>query len=84
MDEFITKGLALGYAYSILLSASGVVTCELRGKACDAAWNQGYAIASGMVTTFLAYFVQPSQSAGGRNRTSPKPDPSDENDGQTP
>lgn len=84
MDEFITKGLVIGYAYSIVLSATGVITCELKGKTCDAAWSQGYAVASGMVTTFLAYFVSPSQTTTGRNRALSKSDPSDETDGQTP
>jgi hypothetical protein len=60
MQDFIMRGLILGYIYSILLSASGIIVCELRGKPdCNSAWAQGYAVATGLVTTFLAYFVQP-------------------------
>ena len=84
MDEFITKGLIIGYAYSIALSVAGVTICEVKGKTCDSAWSQGYTIASGMVTTFLAYFVSPAPSTASRNRTSSKSDPSEETDGQTP
>ena len=84
MDEFITKGLIIGYAYSIVLSVAGVTICELKGKTCDSAWGQGYAIASGMVTTFLAYFVSPTPPPASRSRTSSKSDPSEETDGQTP
>ena len=84
MDEFITKGLVIGYLYSILLSVGGVVTCEARSKTCDAAWSQGYAIASGMVTTFLAYFVTPAQIASTRSRSNLKPNLSEESDEQTP
>ena len=84
MDEFITKGLIIGYAYSIVLSVAGVTICELKGKTCDSAWSQGYAIASGMVTTFLAYFVSPTPPSVGRSRTGSKSDSLEETDGQTP
>lgn len=61
IQHFVMQGLILGYIYSVLLSASGIVVCEVRGKAdCSAAWSQGYAVATGLVTTFLAYFVQPN------------------------
>jgi hypothetical protein len=62
--DFVVRGLILGYVYSIFLSTSGIVVCELRNKSdCNSAWSQGYAIATGLVTTFLAYFVQPPSKA---------------------
>ena len=60
MSSFVMRGLILGYVYSILLSASAVVICEVKGKTdCTTVWSQAYAVATGLVTTFMAYFVQP-------------------------
>lgn len=60
MGVFIMRGLIIGYIYSIILSSSAIIVCEVKGKTdCSPAWSQGYAVATGLVTTFLAYFVQP-------------------------
>ncbi len=67
MSPLIMKGLIVGYLYSIVLSASAVTVCEVRGKAdCSSAWSQAYAVATGLVTTFMAYFVQPESKVGTR------------------
>jgi hypothetical protein len=61
------RGLILGYVYSILLSASAVITCEVKAKDdCSTTWSQAYSVATGLVTTFMAYFVQPEQRASTR------------------
>ena len=60
MTPLIVKGLIVGYLYSILLSASAVLVCEAKGKSdCAPAWAQAYSVSTGLVTTLLAYFVQP-------------------------
>lgn len=67
MSPLIMKGLIIGYLYSIVLSASAVTVCEVRGRAdCSSAWSQAYSVATGLVTTFLAYFVQPESRMGTR------------------
>jgi hypothetical protein len=49
------------------LSASAVTVCEVRGRVdCSSAWSQAYSVATGPVTTFLAYFVQPESRMGTR------------------
>ena len=80
LDNFIKRGLVIGYLYSICLSVAGITVCELKGKTCDSMWTQGFTIAAGMVTTFLAYLVTPPSSVTGRGRPPSKPDTSD---GQT-
>ena len=70
IQDFVMRGLIIGYVYSILLSASGIVVCEWKGKPdCSSAWAQGYAVATGLVTTFLAYFVQPNLKLPTRPKT---------------
>jgi hypothetical protein len=50
----------VGYAYSIILSASSVAVCEGKGKSdCSMQWSQAFTVATGLVTTFLAYLVPP-------------------------
>lgn len=73
MGVFIMKGLIIGYIYSIVLSSSAIIVCETKGKTdCNSAWSQGYAVATGLVTTFLAYFVQPgTKISNGGTRTRP-------------
>ena len=80
VENFIKRGLIIGYLYSICLSTAGIVVCEFKGKTCDTMWTQGFTVAAGMVTTFLAYLVTPPPSVTGRGRSTPKPDNSD---GQT-
>jgi len=80
VENFIKKGLIIGYFYSICLSTAGIVVCEFKGKTCDTMWTQGFTVAAGMVTTFLAYLVTPPSSTAGRGRSNPK---SDISDGQT-
>jgi hypothetical protein len=67
MSPLIMKGLIIGYLYSIVLSASAVTVCEVRGRAdCSSVWSQAYAVATGLVTTFMAYFVQPESKPSTR------------------
>ena len=67
MSPLLMKGLVIGYAYSILLSASAVTICEVKSKAdCSQAWAQAYSVATGLVTTFMAYFIQPEARPGTR------------------
>lgn len=69
IQDFVIRGLIVGYVYSILLSASGIIVCEVRNKDdCNSAWSQGYAVATGLVTTFLAYFVQPNTKLLNRSK----------------
>lgn len=60
-NQLVINGLVIGYLYAIALSASGIAVCESKspGK-CSEAWNQGYATSSGLITTFLAYLIPPS------------------------
>jgi hypothetical protein len=47
--------------YTIALSASSIVVCEAtRPGQCVEVWSQGYATASSLVATFLAYLIPPS------------------------
>jgi hypothetical protein len=80
VENFIKKGLIIGYLYSICLSVAGIAVCEFKGKTCDSMWTQGFAVATGMVTTFLAYLVTPPSIMTSRGRSTPK---SDISDGQT-
>ena len=59
-------GLVVGYLYSIVLSASSIAVCEVKGKNCEGMWSQGFTVATGMVTTFLAYLVTPLTPGLGR------------------
>jgi hypothetical protein len=59
-------GLVVGYLYSIVLSASSIAVCEVKGKNCEGTWSQGFTVATGMVTTFLAYLVTPVTPGLGR------------------
>jgi len=80
VENFIKRGLIIGYLYSICLSTASIAVCEFKGKTCDTMWTQGFAVATGMVTTFLAYLVTPPSGAASRGRSNSKPDTSD---GQT-
>jgi hypothetical protein len=72
MSLLVMRGLILGYVYSILLSASAVITCEVKAKNdCSVVWSQAYAVATGLVTTFMAYFVQPEQKTPTRREEDP-------------
>jgi hypothetical protein len=64
INHLVVRGLVIGYLYSIILSASAITVCEMkRPGQCSEAWNQGYTIATGLVTTFLAYLIPPSERA---------------------
>lgn len=55
-------GLVIGYLYAIALSATNIAFCESsKPGQCSEAWNRGYATSSGLVTTFLAYLIPPSE-----------------------
>jgi hypothetical protein len=61
VDQLVVSGLVIGYLYLIVLSASAIAVCETkRPGQCSEAWNRGYATATGLVTTFLAYLVPPA------------------------
>ena len=61
VSQLVLNGLVIGYIYTILLSASAIAVCESkRPGECSEAWNQGYATASSLVATFLAYLIPPS------------------------
>jgi hypothetical protein len=65
MGDLVVQGLIAGYIYAIILSASSIAVCEVKNKAdCTQVWGQGFSLATGLVTTFLAYLVQPSASTG--------------------
>lgn len=67
MTALLMRGLIVGYAYSIVLSASAVTICEVKGKAdCSQSWAQAYSVATGLVTTLMAYFIQPEARPGVR------------------
>lgn len=62
VQELVIHGLVIGYLYGIALSASGIAVCETRKPGeCSDAWNRGYTTATGLVTTFLAYLIPPSE-----------------------
>jgi TRAP-type C4-dicarboxylate transport system permease large subunit len=62
ISNLVVKGLVVGYLYTIALSASSIAVCESkRPGECSEAWNQGYATASSLVATFLAYLIPPSE-----------------------
>ena len=69
-NTFIVRGLVVGYIYSIALSASSIAVCEVKGKNCEGVWSQGFTVATGMVTTFLAYLVAPDAATPGRKNNS--------------
>ena len=61
MHNVVVAGIITGYLYAILLSTSAIVVCESRGRGdCSQSWNQGFSVATGLVATFLAYFVKPN------------------------
>ena len=61
IQALVIRGLVLGYAYSILLSASAIIVCETkRPGQCSDVWSQGFSTATGLVTTFLAYLISPT------------------------
>ena len=61
ISNLVVKGLVVGYLYTIVLSASSIAVCESkRPGQCTEAWGQGYATASSLVATFLAYLIPPS------------------------
>ncbi len=61
INRLVVNGLIVGYIYSICLSASAIAVCETkRPGQCSDVWNQGYSTATGLVTTFLAYLIPPS------------------------
>ncbi len=63
MGDLVVQGLIAGYIYAIILSASSIAVCEVKGKTdCAQVWSQGFSLATGLVTTFLAYLVQPGSS----------------------
>lgn len=63
IQTLVIRGLVLGYIYAILLSASAIAVCETkRPGQCSEVWNQGFSTATGLVTTFLAYLIPPSES----------------------
>jgi hypothetical protein len=63
MGDLVVQGLIAGYIYAIILSASSIAVCEVKGKTdCAQVWSQGFSLATGLVTTFLAYLVQPGAS----------------------
>lgn len=63
IQTLVIRGLVLGYIYAILLSASAIAVCEAkRPGQCSEVWNQGFSTATGLVTTFLAYLIPPSES----------------------
>ncbi len=67
INQLVINGLVVGYLYAIALSASGIAVCESKTPGqCTQAWNQGYSTSTGLVTTFLAYLIPPSDktSAG--------------------
>jgi hypothetical protein len=62
MGDLVVQGLIAGYVYAIVLSASSIAVCEIKDKSdCTQVWGQGFSLATGLVTTFLAYLVQPGQ-----------------------
>lgn len=64
INHLVVNGLVVGYLYSIALSTSAIAVCEMkRPGQCSEAWNQGYTTATGLVTTFLAYLIPPSERA---------------------
>ena len=70
ISPLVVKGLMVGYLYSIFLSASAVVVCEMKGKSdCSSTWAQAYSVSTGLVTTLLAYFVQPETKSDTRRET---------------
>lgn len=72
LNDFIIKGLLVGYAYTVILSASSIAVCEIKNKDnCSSAWSQGYSIAAGLVSTFLAYLIPPSERMQSLSRTKP-------------
>ena len=63
VGDLVVQGLIAGYLYAILLSASSIAVCEVKNKSdCSQVWGQGFSLATGLVTTFLAYLVQPGAS----------------------
>ena len=63
MGDLVVQGLIAGYIYAIILSASSIAVCEVKNKSdCAQVWSQGFSLATGLVTTFLAYLVQPGAS----------------------
>ncbi len=63
IQTLVIRGLVLGYAYSILLSASAIAVCETkRPGQCSDVWSQGFSTAAGLVTTFLAYLISPPEA----------------------
>lgn len=62
IQTLVIRGLVLGYIYAIMLSASAIAVCETkRPGQCSEVWNQGFSTATGLVTTFLAYLIPPSE-----------------------
>ena len=69
VTAFIVRGLIVGYAYSVVLSASSVAVCEVKGKSdCSPQWSQAFTVATGLVSTFLAYLVVPPDSQTGTRK----------------
>jgi hypothetical protein len=74
MGDLVVQGLIAGYVYAIILSASSIAVCEVKNKSdCAQVWGQGFSLATGLVTTFLAYLVQPGQ--GSPSPTNKREDP---------
>jgi len=64
VQTLVIRGLIIGYFYAIVLSASSIAVCETkRPGECSEAWNQGFATATGFVTTFLAYLIPPNTTS---------------------
>jgi hypothetical protein len=69
INQLVINGLVIGYLYAIALSASGIAVCEIKKPGeCSEAWSQGYATSSGLVTTFLAYLIPPSERTSSRTQ----------------
>jgi len=64
INQLVIQGLVIGYLYAIALSASSIAVCETKNPGeCSEEWGQGYATSSGLVTTFLAYLIPPSEKS---------------------
>lgn len=59
VQQLIMAGICAGFAFQLSLAGAQIVVCErTRPGQCSVQWDKGFTVSSGLLSTFLVYFIE--------------------------